>query len=385
MGRHPVNDISTHQGLLLAGLDGSNPLAFLAALGTLRALSLAWPDRNVKMAWTQHSAAWRPVIVLPGLNEQDCVDALFNVACHGPCASRRADGERHRDALLCTIREIRQQDEELKKNLKKKEREGKLAPLRQREAEHRTKWLEIIAPHLLLGTDTSVSPAEFRSQENKAAHAASPDDRAFADYVCALGSSIFESDDGTIEDTALRTMRGSGHQHFLSFMVNLLCEVTPDHLRKALLRPWIYDDPVQNLTMRWDPRDDARYALRWSDPSGDPTRKDSGSVLGANVLAILALPLIPTVPTHSGLQTVGFPATAGRETIWILPLWSSPIDVDTCRSLLAYHEVATRPSRTYSDQAKLRARLKALGVVQCFRIRRITVGKFRSFTPAETV
>ena len=32
-------------GLLMAGLDGANPLAFLAALGVLRGLTLTWPDR----------------------------------------------------------------------------------------------------------------------------------------------------------------------------------------------------------------------------------------------------------------------------------------------------------------------------------------------------
>ena len=34
-----------NDGLVLTGLDGSNPLAFLAALGTLRGLTLAWPER----------------------------------------------------------------------------------------------------------------------------------------------------------------------------------------------------------------------------------------------------------------------------------------------------------------------------------------------------
>ena len=39
-------------GLLLTGLDGANPLAFLAALGTLRGLTLAWPERRVRLSWT---------------------------------------------------------------------------------------------------------------------------------------------------------------------------------------------------------------------------------------------------------------------------------------------------------------------------------------------
>ena len=48
--------------LVLVGIDGSNPLGFLAALGTLRTLTLARPDRNVKMVWTRHAGAWRPAL-----------------------------------------------------------------------------------------------------------------------------------------------------------------------------------------------------------------------------------------------------------------------------------------------------------------------------------
>ncbi len=45
--------------LLLAGLDGRNPLAFLAALGTLRSLTSTWPARQVRMSW-QSLGGWRP-------------------------------------------------------------------------------------------------------------------------------------------------------------------------------------------------------------------------------------------------------------------------------------------------------------------------------------
>jgi len=47
-------------GVLLRGLDGANPLAFLAALGTLRTLTLALPGETVKMSWDEHEGAWRP-------------------------------------------------------------------------------------------------------------------------------------------------------------------------------------------------------------------------------------------------------------------------------------------------------------------------------------
>jgi len=52
----------TSAGIVLSGLDGSNPLAFLAALGTLRTLSLAWPDQNVRMAWVRAITGWVPTL-----------------------------------------------------------------------------------------------------------------------------------------------------------------------------------------------------------------------------------------------------------------------------------------------------------------------------------
>jgi hypothetical protein len=48
-------------GLPLVGLDGSNPLAFLASLGALRSLSSAWPGRQVRMSWSS-AGPRRPVL-----------------------------------------------------------------------------------------------------------------------------------------------------------------------------------------------------------------------------------------------------------------------------------------------------------------------------------
>ena len=45
--------------LELTGLDGSNPLGFLAALGTLAELS-ADPSTIYRMSWVTASGVWRP-------------------------------------------------------------------------------------------------------------------------------------------------------------------------------------------------------------------------------------------------------------------------------------------------------------------------------------
>ena len=64
-------------GLMLTGLDGANPLAFLAALGTLRGLTLAWPKRRVYLSWVPQDA-WRPCLHLDGgpPGEEEALDGL---------------------------------------------------------------------------------------------------------------------------------------------------------------------------------------------------------------------------------------------------------------------------------------------------------------------
>jgi len=44
------------------GLDGANPLAFLAALGAFRALDETSPDSPVRMHWETRRGAWRPLL-----------------------------------------------------------------------------------------------------------------------------------------------------------------------------------------------------------------------------------------------------------------------------------------------------------------------------------
>src|SRR5688572_17667633 len=65
--------MSDGNGILLKGLDGSNPLAFLAALGTLRTLTIALPGESVKMNWEQHEGAWRPRVRCSLASDRDAI------------------------------------------------------------------------------------------------------------------------------------------------------------------------------------------------------------------------------------------------------------------------------------------------------------------------
>ena len=63
--------------LPLRGLDGSNPLGFLAALGAFRTLTRAWTDRDVRLAWQKWSGRWTPFLSFTHApSETDVVDTL---------------------------------------------------------------------------------------------------------------------------------------------------------------------------------------------------------------------------------------------------------------------------------------------------------------------
>lgn len=306
--------MSDCKGILLNGLDGSNPLAFLAALGTLRTLAIALPDESVRMNWEQQDGAWRP-----------------RVWC-----SLASDG----DALIRTL------DDNLAK------------------ATDRASFA--------IGDDLNLPAGEFRSRLLKSIENAesltNPAARIDADFLAAFGSEAVTNEDGTMQDTALRTMSGAGHQHFLKFLRELAAKTSVDHLRRTLFLKWDYADDGRGMNLRWDPQDDRRYALRWDDPSCDPVK----SMRGANRLAIEAMPLLPTMPTSFELATTAFQGRGARTTYLTWPVWTIRLSTDVVRSLLA-------------SVARLRKNAVLpgpLGVAVLYTSARITTGKFRNFTPS---
>jgi hypothetical protein len=292
----------------LTGLDGANPLGFLAALGAFRILNEASPAR---MFWTQDGGKWTPVLRI-----------------------------NQRPSILTLARILRSRQD---------------------------------TPPLKMANNPQMPLLEFR----EAVYAAR--EQWFArvthdlEFIAALGdSAVPDRNNPEINaDTAWRTMSGSGHQHFLKF-INEICKTTSlKQLREALFDPWRYADT--DYSMRWDPADDRRYALRWQNPSTDKAT----NVRGANRLAIEALPLFPVMPTTRALETTGFSGHKSSDTFFTWPIWMVPINLDVCRSLLAHAELqrASPATETFAS----------LGVSAAFRSQRITVNKFRNFTPARQI
>ena len=199
----------------LTGLDGSNLLGYLTALGTLRILSGC--DADVRMSWHE-KGWWMPVVHSSAENEQALLERLSRQVC-GP---------------------------------------------------------ETLNPACRIAKDLTLTRAQFTQLLERTAKESGPSDRTTADFLSALGSDAFGTGKNEqISDTEFRTMSGAGHQHFLGFMQEL-AEITDiDHLRRALFGRWDYAD--QRPSMRWDPADYRPHALRAEDPSGDPIKTMRGA------------------------------------------------------------------------------------------------------------
>ena len=300
------------RGLLLNGLDGSNLLGFLAAVGVLRVATKADSQANYRARWEIRAGHWSPVLL-----------GDTTLTAGGLI-----------ELLMATLTE--------------------------------TKGDQAFG----FADDLTINCEEFRKVAQSACNAADLTDRHYADFIAAFGcdSLPISAKDSRIQDTALRTMSGAGHQHFVGSMRKLVAETNPDHLRGTLFEPWQYSDPKPSL--RWDPLDDRRYALRWKEPSGDPVR----TMRGANRLAVEALPLFPTAPGERDLHTTGFSQRRGEGVLFTWPIWEVPLTIDTVRSLLSLAEL----QKPQPDRKRLLAR----GVVEIYRSQRITRDKYRNFTPA---
>lgn len=259
-------------GITLSALDGSNPLAFLAALGTFRLLTLSDRDANVQMCWERIGGFWRPRLRGIETNESGLCELLF--------------GEH-----------------------------DVWAPAE-----------EFIAK---LGKNLTVSPDAFRPFAKKANENATLQDRRTADFSAAFGCEICEKEDkDRIEYTSFCFITGSGHQDFLGTIASLEKNITAAHLYDSLFSGW---RAARGLSMRWDPLDASEYALQWDDPGP----KGAWAVWGANRLAIEALPLFPTAPVKDGLQTTGF-RYRNRQNEFTWPIWEHYISLSSVRSLVSF-------------------------------------------------
>jgi hypothetical protein len=147
---------------------------------------------------------------------------------------------------------------------------------------------------------------------------------------------------------------------------------TANDIEKAIFEVWRREDNFARF--RWDHAEDRRHAYRYRAPTADPPR----TVAGANRLAAFGLALMPGVAVEwrgrIRLATLGSRHVPGVQIQITWPVWSVPASRSGIQAILAHPELAEHEP----DMAVL-GRLNIIGV---YRTRKISVGKYRSFTRA---
>lgn len=201
--------------VVLTGLDGSNPLGFMAALGVLEALT----DQGmaVTLGWRE-DGAWRPVVRANDLSVERLLALL------------------EQDRLTCS-------------------KEPALA-------------LEYGGTR-----DLKPPPAVFRQYLLELAELATPERRRSVDWASAFATDVAVDNNGNTKPTALHFTAGT--QAWLVMVLKLRDEVQVSDFEEALFGPWRYERTLP--VMRWDSTVSRDYALRASNPSSDKSEGIPGA------------------------------------------------------------------------------------------------------------
>ncbi|PWC35925.1 hypothetical protein [Azospirillum sp. TSO35-2] len=313
---------ATHR---LVGLEPGNLLAFLALLGTLRALEARVPDWRPRVHWD--GAPLRPVLTLAAAASQE--DVVREVA--GGCADLARD---HDFAGASDLTFDRQRARVLLAEASDHPRRAALLDA--------------------LFTDGALKD----------------DGRIIASPLCAMfgqGHQHFL--------TRLAEVPKGVLPKGLAKKRNPPDLNAPGKIAEALFAPWARTDGTDSF--RWDPAEDRRYALRFADPSTDPGR----TVHGANRLAAIGLAALPGAAVErrgrTRFLTLGttVDGKGGIELRW--PIGRIPMSLGALRAVIAHPALAKSPPD--------RSALARLGVVEVRRARRISVGKYFNFTQAEAL
>ncbi|GIW39497.1 MAG: hypothetical protein KatS3mg076_0074 [Candidatus Binatia bacterium] len=361
----------TTRAFELRGLDGANPLGFLAALGALASLSEARLGEP-KLRWME-APRWTPV--LEGVAAHDpsdlsraVSDALRGASIDPKAETRRAEAqhemENAKTAIKKKLGEIKKRG--LRGAARSEAVERELLPLQREYEEKRRLWLEALreavpSPELALGKRIDCTSEEFRTLAATLAAESTSASRGSLDLLAAFGSdACLQARSEAIQPTPFCFVTGSGHQFFLDTARQLMARVAEDRVQSVLFAPWDYRD--EGLSLRWDPIEDRRYALMDRDPTASDNRPRT--VWMANLLAYRALALFPSAPVGSRLVTAGWDYE-GRTFTW--PLWQYPVGLDGVRSLVQLRLlVEERPDPTV---------LRSRGIAAVFRAERIEVGE----------
>ena len=243
------------QGVLLRGLDGSNPLGFLAAVGTLHVLGDAGAGSG-RLGWRNVHGSWKPLITGCGDDERELCDAVLR-------------------ALKNTSAAVF--------DVGKESRNGK-------------EFNKFPFAH-----DRFVQALETQRDE------ACPSSRRDVDFLAAFGTELYpDTKKDEFRETRFRMVRAgdSSRQGMLFYAKAIREGIDHRKIERALFQAWDYRD--EGYSLRWDPIEDQPYALRWKDPSKSNPADGPGTMLAANCLAFESLRCFPTVAIGRQAHTTGF-------------------------------------------------------------------------------
>lgn len=257
----------------LVGLDGSNPLGFLAALGLLRVVP------GAKLGFSS-DGSFRAFF--DGLDQSESDLATF-VSDDAKAAEDRSAPWRFTYTKAATKKQGPQEVADLK------------AP-----PSAFKRFLSTCVEDWLLGNDDA------------------------AGYAAAYGTDVAVDGKGNTKPTAFHFT--AAQQTFLGAVEGIRASVTHEWVKKSLYEGH-GEKPGSNL--RWDPGSERNWALMANNPSGDGTRVDAP----LEWLAFRGLPLLPSFPRGTRIITTGVVGRGGDMTFsW--PLWTVAASHHTTRSVL---------------------------------------------------
>lgn len=259
--------------ITIAGLNGDQPIGFLAALGMLRILSRNNP--NTRMGWTEVDASWCPYFARESTElSLDCVAEELSAALQA-LSTEGDHGVAH------------------------------------------------------FGDKIGVDPSVFRSHAQRSVtrwidgarqDSIDRDDPSLvSSMMVAMGCDVVLDGNEKVANTPLSFSNGASGQYLLKDFREAASLCTDDRIKGTLEgTPELH----QITSLNWDPRDQRAAAHRWIDPATDNAEVDPG----INALAFIGLSYFPAIP-GSKITSVGWAIHDERRGLrWPIwePLLSSP-------------------------------------------------------------
>ena len=269
-------------GLMLWGLDGSNPLGFLASVGVAVVAQEHYP--GLRIGWRDTGRGWRPSLLECGDDQREFSDRILESLKSAPTTVFDLDKKMPFDA------------------------------------------------------------GKFSSALREAQRRSSIVDRRNADLLAGMGTELYpDKKSGQFQDSKFRMVRSgdAAGQGLPFYAAANLKKLDVERLHLTLFDAWDYQD--EGYDLRWDPIGDQRYALRWRDPSKSRLADGPGMMLAAASLALEALRWFPTLPVGRLAETTGFHRAGRREIYFVWPIWTPMVSMDTVRSLLVLPELTHNP------------------------------------------